>query len=65
VENIRVIFGAQFDKNNEKYKVQTTIEFKGIVKSLYTHVFKKAHVLNETLSLEFTHAIVVKKKALR
>jgi len=60
-----VIFGAQFDKNNYKYKVQTIIQFKGILNSLYIHNFKKAHVLNETLSLEFMHVMVVKKKTLR
>jgi hypothetical protein len=35
-------------------------KFQGIIKSLYTCVFKKAHVFNETLSLEFAHVIVTK-----
>ncbi len=59
-ENICAIFEAQFDKNGWKYKVQTITKFQGIIKSLYTCVFKKAHVFNETLSLEFAHVIVTK-----
>jgi hypothetical protein len=38
------------------------VEFQGVFKSLYTQVLKKAHVLNDTLSLEFAHAVVAKNK---
>jgi hypothetical protein len=63
-ENIFVIFEVQFDKNGWKYKVQTITKFQGIIKSLYTCVFKKAHVFNETLSLEFAHVIVMENKGI-
>jgi hypothetical protein len=61
-EDICALFGPRFDKNGWKYKLQITVEFQGIIKSLYTCVFRKSHVFNETLSLEFAHGVVAENK---
>ncbi len=61
-EDICALFGPRFDKNKWKYKSQTIVEFQGIIKSLYNCVFRKSHVLNETLSLEFAHGVVAENK---
>jgi hypothetical protein len=45
-EDICALFGPRFYKNKWKYKSQTIVEFQSIIKSLYTHVFRKYHVLN-------------------
>jgi hypothetical protein len=58
-EDICDLFGARFDKNKWKNKSQIIVEFQGIIKSLYTHVFQKYHVLNETLLLKFTCGVVM------
>ncbi len=58
------IFGPRFDKNKWKYKSQTIVKFQGIIKSLYTCVFRKYHVLNEILLLEFACGVVVENKGI-
>ncbi len=44
--------------------MQTNKEFQDVIKSPYSQVFKIPHVMNETLSLEFVHGIVVKNKGI-
>jgi hypothetical protein len=63
-EDICALFGPRFDKNKWKYKSQTIIEFQGIIKSLHTRVFKKYHVLNETLLLEFACGVVAENRGI-
>jgi hypothetical protein len=65
VEEIYVLFKPCFHKNGWKYKAQTNVEFQGVIKSLYTQIFRKAHVLNGTLYLEFSCAIVVENKEIK
>jgi hypothetical protein len=64
-EDICALFGPRFDKNKWKYKSQTIIEFQSIIKSLYTHVFRKYHVLNETLLLKFACGVVVENNGIK
>ncbi len=65
IEEIGVVFKPCFDKNGWKYKAQTNVEFQGVIKSFYNQVFRKVHVLNDTLSLEFARAVVAKNKDIR
>ncbi len=65
VEKIYVVFRSCFDKNGWKYKAQTSVEFQGVNKSLYTQFFRKAHILNDILFLEFAHVVVVENKDIR
>jgi hypothetical protein len=64
VDEICVIFGPHFDKNGWKYKLQIDKEFQGVIKSLYSRVFRKPHVMNETLSLEFARGVAVENKSI-
>ncbi len=41
------------------------MEFQGVIKSLYIQVFRKVHVLNDILSLEFACVVVAKNKDIR
>jgi hypothetical protein len=63
-ENICALFGPRFDNNKWKYKSQIIVEFQGIIKSLYTHVFRNYHVFNETLLLEFSCGVMVENKGI-
>ncbi len=65
IEEIYAVFRPRFDKNGWKYKPQIDVEFQGVIKSLYTWVFRKALVLNDTLSLEFARVVVAKNKEIR
>jgi hypothetical protein len=48
-----------------KARVATIVEFQSIIKSLYTHVFRKYHVLNETLLLKFACGVVVENNGIK
>jgi hypothetical protein len=65
IEKIYVVFRPCFDKNGWKYKAQTNVEFQGVIKSIYTQFFRKAHILNDILFLEFAHVVVVENKDIR
>jgi hypothetical protein len=65
IEEICAMLGLCFNKNGWKYKAQTNVEFQGVIKSLYIGVFRRAHVLNDTLFLEFAHVVVVKNKEIK
>jgi hypothetical protein len=58
-EHICSLLGPKFDKNGWKFKLHITLELQEMIVNLYTHVYEKEKVLNDTITLEFARGLVV------
>jgi hypothetical protein len=65
LQDISAVLGPRFDKNGWHYKLHTTPNVQRLVRDLYQRVFRRANVLNDTISLEFAHAVVVEAKDIK
>ncbi len=61
VEEIYAMFGHTLTKMARSTRHKPMWCFK-VSSKVYTQVFRNAHVLNDILSLEFAHAVVVENK---
>jgi hypothetical protein len=59
------VLGPRFDKNGWKFKLYTNIVTQEAVVNLYTHVYEKEKILNDTITLEFVRILVAKYKRIK
>ncbi len=53
------VLGPNFDNNGWKFKLHTNIEIQDLIVDLYIHVYEKRNFLNNIITLEFAHALIV------
>jgi len=64
-EEVCKVLSPRFVKNGWKFKLYTNIATQEVIVNMYTHVYEKEKVLNDTITMEFACVPVAKDKGLR